>query len=96
MAIREGSLSTYHTELVSLNDQVFRNVIDNRPFQKVDDILDLILVIPLLFKIDIVQAFRNLRDDPVDAVKLSITLANKWYMDQVITFARLAVLPLFR
>ena len=76
----------------SLNDQVTRDRFDNRPFTlkfpKIEDIVDQILVTedPMLFKIDVAHAFRNLRVDPVDAVKLGICWADKWYVDPVITF----------
>ena len=76
----------------SLNDQVTRDMFDNRPFTlkfpKIEDIVDQILVTedPMLFKIDVARAFRNLRADPVDAVKLGICWADKWYIDPAIAF----------
>ena len=76
----------------SLNDQVTREMFDNRPFTlkfpKIEDIVDQILITkdPMLFKIDVARAFRNLRADPVDAVKLGICWADKWYIDLAIVF----------
>ena len=76
----------------SLNDQVTRDIFDNRPFTlkfpKIQDIVDQILITedPMLFKIDVARAFRNLRANPVDAVKLGICWADKWYIDPRIVF----------
>ena len=76
----------------SLNDQVTRNRFDNRPFTlkfpKIEDIVDQILITedPMLFKIDVARAFRNLRADHVDALKLGISWADKWYIDPAIAF----------
>ena len=56
----------------SLNDQVTRDMFDTED--------------PMLFKIDVSRAFRNLRADPVDAVKLGICWADKWYIDPAIAF----------
>ena len=86
----------------SLNDQVTRDMFDNRPFTlkfpKIEDIVDQILITedPMLFKIDVARAFRNLRADPVDAVKLAFvglisgTLILKSHLDGLVA------LPLFR
>ena len=74
----------------SLNDQVTRSRLDNRPFTlpKIEDIIDHILITedPILFKIDVAHALRNLRAEPVDAVKLVIFWADKRYIDPTIAF----------
>ena len=41
---------------------------------------------PVLFKIDMARAFRNLRVDPVDATKFGISWNRKFYLDPSISF----------
>ena len=50
----------------------------------------------MLFKIDVARVFRNLRADPVDAVKLGICWANKWYIDPAIAFGWATVTSAFQ
>ena len=54
----------------------------------VDDILELILQVedPLMFKIDIAKAFRNLRVDPVDALKFGLSECDAFYFNTSIVF----------
>ena len=77
----------------SLNDAVTRNLFDDRPFTlrfpTIDGILDSIRDIqgtPMLAKIDVARAFRNLRVDPVDAFKFGIKWHNKYYLDVALAF----------
>ena len=53
-----------------------------------DDIVQEILAPdrPLIFKIDVSRAFRNLRVDPVDVLKLGITWDGSYYLDSAIAF----------
>ena len=69
----------------SVNDQVDKRMFDNRPFTlrfpSVDDIVMDILNCdddPVIFKVDIARAFRNLRADPRDAVKFGLTWEDKY------------------
>ena len=52
-------------------------------FPSVDDIVERILQItdPLTFKIDVARAFRNLRVDPVDALKFGLSWRDALYVD---------------
>ena len=77
----------------SLNDAVTRDFFDGRPFTlhfpTIDGILDSIRDIqgtPMLAKIDVARAFRNLRVDPVDAFKFGIKWHNKYYIDVALAF----------
>ena len=60
----------------SMNDQVDRPLFDNSEFclkfPSTDDIVDEICKVVTIAKIDVVRAFRNLRVDPADALKLGI------------------------
>ena len=77
----------------SLNDAVTREFCDSRPFTlrfpTIDTILDSIRDIqgtPMLAKIDVAKAFRNLRVDPVNAFKFGIKWRNKYYLDVALAF----------
>ena len=76
---RRRILNLSHPQGESLNDNVAKTNFDNRPFSlklaTVDDIVQEILALhsPLIFKIDVSRAFRNLRVDPVDVLKLGIS-----------------------
>ena len=69
----------------SLNDHVDKLNFDGRPFtlkcSSVDDIEECILQVedPLIFKTDIARAFRNLKVDPVDALKFGLTWNDALY-----------------
>ena len=81
-----------HPQGVSLNDNVDKIRFDSRPFSlklvTVDDIDREILALDrqLIFKIDVSRAFRNLRVDPVDILKLGITWDASYYLDSAIAF----------
>ena len=76
----------------SLNDHVDKLNFDGRPFTltfpSVDDIVEHILQItdPLIFKIGVARAFRNLRVDPVDALKFGLSWCDAWYVNTGIAF----------
>ena len=76
----------------SLNDAVDKLNFDGRPFTlefpSVDDIVERILQVedPLIFKIDVARAFRNLRVDPVDALKFGLSWRDALYVNAGITF----------
>ena len=71
----------------SLNDAVDKLNFDARPFTlkfpSVDNIVERILQVkdPLIFKIDVARAFRNLRVDPVDALKFGLSWRDALYID---------------
>ena len=76
----------------SLNDYFDKFNFDSRPFTlkfpSVDDIVELILQFtdPLIFKIDVARAFRNLRVDPVDALKFGLSWRDALYIDAGVAF----------
>ena len=77
----------------AVNDFVDRDAFDGTQFTlrfpTVDDIADDIIVCkddPVLFKIDVARAFRNLQVDPADSLKLGIQWQGKLYLDVAITF----------
>ena len=86
-------LNLSHPQGFSRNDNVDKTRFDNRHFSlklvSVDDIVQEILACdnPLIFKIDVSMAFRNLRVDPVDVLKLGITWDGSHYLDSVIAFS---------
>ena len=67
-------------------------MVDGRPFTlkflSVDNIVERILPItdPLIFKIDVARAFRNLRVDPVDALKFGLSWCDALYVDSDVAF----------
>ena len=81
-----------HVYGASVNDQVSKSCFDNRKFTLrfpgIDHIVQKILETddPLMYKIDVARAFRNLRVDPVDAVKFGIHWDNHFYLNQSIAF----------
>ena len=76
----------------SLNDAVDKCNFDARPFTlkfpSVDNIVERILQVsdPLIFKIDVARAFRNLRVDPVDALKFGLSWRDALYIDAGVAF----------
>ena len=77
----------------SLNDQVDRNRFDMSDFclkfPSTDDIANEICRLGddvTLAKIDVARAFRNLRVDPADAIKLGITWKNDAFIDISVAF----------
>ena len=77
----------------SVNSQVDKNRFDGSPFilkfSTVDDIaLDIVECTqdPVLLKVDIARAFRNLRVDPVDSLKLGIKWQDAFFIDVGIAF----------
>ena len=89
---RRVILNLSHPYGASVNDQVSKLHFDKRKFTLrfpgIDDIVQKILETddPLIYKIDVARAFRNLRVDPVDAVKFGIYWDNCFYLDQSVTF----------
>ena len=85
-------LNLSHPQGQSLNDNVDKLRFDNRHFSlklvSVDDIIQEILACdsPLIFKIDVSRAFRNLRVDPVDVLKLGISWNGSFYLHSAIAF----------
>ena len=76
-----------------MNDHVEKNAFDSVPFTlkfpSVDNITQDIkdtLEDTVLFKVDVARAFRNLRVDPADALKLSIKWNKAYYADLAIAF----------
>ena len=51
---------------------------------------------PCFAKLILHELFCNLRADPVDAVKVGITWAGKWYIDPVIAFGGASGMAAFR
>ena len=88
---RRVILNLSHPYGGSVNDQVSKLHFDNRrftlKFPSIDHIVDKILNTedPLIYKIDVARAFRNLRVDPVD-LKFGIYWDNRFYLDQSDTF----------
>ena len=77
----------------SLNDAVTKHLFDGQAFTlkfpTVDSIVDAIKKIkgrPMMAKIDISRAFRNLRVDPADAFKFGIKWKGKYYLDRAVAF----------
>ena len=77
----------------AVNDFVDGDVFDGTQFtlrfSTVDDIAEDITACkddPVLFKIDVACAFRNLRVDPADSLKLGIQWQGKLYLDVAIAF----------
>ena len=85
-------LNLSHPKGASFNDNVDKANFDNRSFSlklvTVDDIVQEILALddPLIFKIDVSRAFRNLRVDPVDVLKLAIVWDGSYYLNSAIVF----------
>ena len=76
----------------SVNEFVDEFRFDHRPFTlkliSTDDIVKEILSLhdPMLFKIDVARAFRNLRVDPVDIMKLGMTWRGQYYLSSAVVF----------
>ena len=76
----------------SLNDHVDKLNFNGRSFTlkfpSVDDVVGRILQIedPLIFKLDMARAFRNLRVDPVDALKFGLSWRDTLYVDGGVVF----------
>ena len=78
---------------LALNDQVDRSRFDGDQFllkfPSIDDIVQEICSHKddvVISKIDVARAFRNLRVDPADALKLGITWENDVYIDVAVAF----------
>ena len=76
-----------------MNDHVHKDAFDSSPFilkfPSIDDITQSIKDATgdtVLFKADVAHAFRNLRVDPADALKLGIKWNKAFYVDVVIAF----------
>ena len=72
-------LNLSHPYITSVNDHAVKNHFDGHEFTlrfpTIDDIVQAILNVkndPVVYKIDVARAFRNLKVDPVDALKLGI------------------------
>ena len=89
---RRVILNLSHLPGNSINEEVNRFEFDNRPFTLrlpvIDDITEAIhdKQDPVLFKIDIARAFRNLRADPVEALKFGIRWQDQYFLDGGIAF----------
>ena len=78
----------------SVNDDVLRDKFDGQKFTlkfpSVDGIVDKIVSLkdedPVLYKIDVARAFRNIRVDPVDTVKLGIYWQGEYFLDLSVAF----------
>ena len=77
----------------SVNDHVAKNHFDGHEFTlrfpTIDDIVQTILNVkndPVLYKIDVARAFRNLKVDPVDALKFGIQWDGLYFLDQSVAF----------
>ena len=70
----------------SLNDHVDRNRFDNRNFALKLTCIDDIVSDPVLFKVDVARAFRNLRVDPADCIKFGIKWQGLYYLDGAVAF----------
>ena len=77
----------------SVNDHVdkdkFNSVTFSLKFPTIDNITQDIIDNKgdtVLFKVDVARAFRNLKVDPADALKLGITWADAFYVDLVVAF----------
>ena len=89
---RRVILNLSHPRGQSLNDAVDKLNFDARPFTlkfpSVDNIVERILQVkdPLIFKINVARAFRNLRVDPVDALKFDLSWRDTLYIDADVAF----------
>ena len=89
---RRVILNLSHPYGTSVNDHVSKNKFDGRcftlKFPSIDDIVEAILAEddPVLFKIDISTAFRNLRIDPVDSLKFGLKWDDAYYLDLSVVF----------
>ena len=89
---RRVIMNLSHPHGVSLNDHVDKKAFDNRSFtllfSTIDDIVTGILATedPVIFKIDISRAFRNLRVDPRDVLKFGLKWGDDYYLDLGIAF----------
>ena len=81
-----------HPDGGSVNEFVDKFKFDHRPFTlkliSIDDIVKEILDLhdPMLFKIDVARAFRNLRVDPVDVMKLGMSWGGQYYLSSAVVF----------
>ena len=77
---------------MSVNDCVNRHLFDGNAFAlkltSIDNIMEDIRNTedPMLFKVDVARAFRNLRVDPVDCIKLGIKWKDQYFIDKAIAF----------
>ena len=90
---RRVILNLSHPYGRSVNDHVAKNHFDGHEFTlkfpTIDDIVQTILNIkndPVLYKIDVARAFRNLKVDPVDALKFGIQWDGLYFLDQSVAF----------
>ena len=89
---RRAILNLSHPYGSSVNDQVNKLEFEGRcftlKFPSVDDIVEDILNTddPVIFKVDVACAFRNLRVDPVDAIKFGISWDDRFYVDLRVAF----------
>ena len=87
-------LNLSHPHGNSVNDSVPRDRFDGKHFTHrfpsvytiVGKICDLRDCDPVLYKIDVARAFRNIRVDPVDAVKLGIHWKDQYFLDLSVAF----------
>ena len=78
----------------SVNDNVSRDKFDGQKFTlkfpPIDDIAGKIVDLkdqdPVLYKADVARAFRNIRVDPVDTVKLGIYWQGEYFLDLSVAF----------
>ena len=87
----------------SVNGNTQRGVYDGYPFSLtlpsldhlIHDILNC-LGRPKLIKIDISRAFRNIRVDPGDAIKLGMQFGGKYYLDRSLAFGAINGTAIFQ
>ena len=77
-----------------LNDHVDRNRFDNSDFilrfPTIDNIVHSVKTtvgFPMIFKVDVARAFRNLRVDPADGLKFGFKWKSSYYLDPGIAFS---------
>ena len=87
----------------ALNDQVTKGVFDGTrlvlKLPSIDDIVRDIVTTgedPVMFKVDVARAFRNLPVDPVDALKLAIKWEGRFYLDKSVAFGWIFGTALFQ
>ena len=89
---RRVILNLSYSHGASVNYSISKSHFDSRrftlKFPMIDDIVQDILYTddPVIFKIDVARAFRNLRVDPVDAVKFGISWGDQSYVDLSVAF----------
>ena len=86
-------LNLSHPYGSSVNDHVVKNHFDGHEFTlrfpTIDDIVQAILNVkndPVVYKIYVARAFRDLKVDPVDTLKFGIHWDGLYFLNQSVTF----------